>query len=430
MNKLDSELVRASLVSAGFEFVNRIEEADLILFVTCSVRDHAETRALSHIGNLRAFCRKRPDVIVGVMGCMAQRMGAELTERFPHVRIVCGTRAFPLIAGIVAEATRTGGPVIRLDEEFPENGPDREPSQRPSRHSAYVCAMRGCDNWCAYCVVPSLRGPQVSRQPREVIREIEALVADGAVEITLLGQNIDSYGRDLPGDYSLADLLEDVNAIPGLLRLRFITSHPKDLGPRIPQAIARLDKVCEHLHMPPQSGSDRILKLMNRGYTREYYLELVGRLRDAVPDIALAGDFIVGFPGESNEDFEQSMSLLREVRFQQCFLFKYSTRPGTRAEKMPDQLPEDVIVERHQRLLKEQERIALENHKAMIGREVEVLAEGPTRKKPEMLTGRTRRNEIVIFQGEAGLEGKLVSVRIEETTPVAIYGKLTNTSPV
>lgn len=422
MNKLDSEIVRARLADSGFEFTSHADEADLILFVTCSVREHAETRVMSRLGSLGPLCRARPGLIVGVLGCMAQRLGAEIAQRFPHVRIVCGTRAFPHIAEMAAEAARSREPVIRLDEDFPEVEPNRNPAHRPSRYCAYVCAARGCDNWCAYCVVPALRGPQISRPPRDIIRESEALVADGVVEITLLGQNIDSYGRDLKNGYGLADLLEHINSIPGLLRLRFITSHPKDLDPRIIEAVARLDKVCNHLHMPPQSGSNRILKLMNRGYTREHYLDLVRRLRETVPDIAIAGDFIVGFPGETEEDFQASLDLLRQVRFQQCFIFKYSNRPGTRAEKMPDQVPEEVIIQRHQILLKEQERISLEKHTAMIGQRVEVLVEGPSRKKSEMFMGRTTRNELVIFPAETAMAGRIIPIRIQEATPVAMYG--------
>jgi len=424
MNKLDGEIVRSRLMEAGYEIVREPEEADVILFETCSVREHAEQRALSRIGSTKALHKRRPDLVVGVVGCMAQRMGRRLLDTFPHLGLVCGTRAFTEIAALIDQVRLTGEPVVQVPESLPEGFFRRNARHRPSHHRAYVCAMRGCNNSCAYCVVPALRGREVSRPHGDIVAEVEALASDGVKEIILLGQNIDSYGRDLPDGHGLAGLLDRLNALESIVRIRFITSHPKDLSPALPQAMARLDKVCEHLHLPPQSGSDRILKLMGRGYTRARYREIVSGLRDAVPSVGLAGDFIVGFPTETEEDFEQTLSLLSELNFRQCFIFKYSPRPGTRAARLPDDVSAEDKARRHYTLLKTQEQIALQRNRGMIGNVVEILADAPSKKNPARLTGRTRQNDLVLVEAGTELIGQLVSVRITAASPVALYGEL------
>jgi len=423
MNKLDSELLAATLQDRGFERAPDAQRADIVIYNTCSVRQHAEDRVFSHLGTWRERASREPNFIVAVIGCMAQRLGEQIVRRFDHVRLVCGTHSFLRVPDHLERITATGQKVV--DTERGPVGFKRAPERRRERHHAYVSVMRGCDNHCAYCVVPHVRGRQVSRTPGEILEEVRRLCETGAVAITLLGQNVTAYGRALPEDISLAGLLRMINEVPGLRRVRFITSHPADVDAALLTAVADLDKVCEHIHMPAQSGSDPVLARMNRGYTREHYVRLVERARRLIPGVELSSDFIVGFPGETDEDFELTLSLLEQVRFQQSFIFRYSPRPGTRAAQWRDDVPEAVKRQRQQRLLRAQEAVDAERRAALVGRTVEVMSEGPNRAHPNSgrFLGRTRQNDIVVFSAPQAPPGALCRVLLEHATPLTLFGR-------
>ena len=425
MNKLDAELALSALRREGYVECGTPEEADVILYNTCSVREHAEQRVYSNVGKLKQLKRRRPDVVIGILGCMAQKERERIFERLPHVNIVCGTRDFPHIAELVAEARRKGR--VLACRESGTLAFERDAACRPSPFRAFVSVMRGCDNYCSYCIVPYVRGREISRPPGEVIEEVKRLVDDGCREITLLGQNINSYGKSFGKPGALAELLPELDKISGLARLRFVTSHPRDMSRRILEAVRALPSVCESLHMPAQSGSDRILKAMNRGYTSGDYRDVVALARELVPGVAVASDFIVGFPGESAEDFEQTAALICDARFQNSFIFKYSTRPGTRAAALEDDVPWGEKKRRNVALLDIQSAISAEEYAKFVGREVEVLVEGTSKRNPNRLTGRLRTNHIVVFEGPKHLAGKLVSVKVGSSTSLTLVGELIGT---
>ena len=422
MNKLDSELLQAALQSRGFRPVADPEEAGVVLYNTCSVREHAEDKVFSHLGTYRPRAGEDPEFILGVVGCMAQRMGERLAERFPFVRLICGTRSFLQVPDYLAHIESTGERVVALGEEPLEF--ERDPELRPRGHHAYVSIMRGCNNYCAYCIVPHVRGRETSRAPDEIVQEARALAEGGVVELTLLGQNVNSYGKGLEGEASLASLLVELDGVPGLRRIRFITSHPRDMTEGIFRAVAELEKVCEHVHMPAQSGSDPILRRMNRHYDRAHYVDLIEMGRRLVPDLAFSSDFIVGFPGETDEDFAQTLSLAEEVRFQQSYIFRYSPRPGTKAAEMEDDVPEEVKRDRQQRLLSAQERIDTERRADMVGQTVEVMCEAENKSHPEegRWRGRTRENDIVIFSAADTRPGDVRRITVEDATALTLFG--------
>ncbi len=418
MNKLDSDLLRGALVREGFGLTERPEDADVVLYNTCSVRDHAENRVLSHLGAWRRRARADGRFVLGVIGCMAQRLGADLVRQFDHVDLVCGTRALLRVPAHLTRVLAGERPIVDVeDDAFTATG--RVPQMRDSAVHAYVSIMRGCNNYCSYCIVPYVRGREVSRPAAEVLDEVHALAEDGVREVTLLGQNVNSYRDDGRG---LADLLAMLNEVDGLLRIRFVTSHPKDMSDEILDAVSALDRVCEHLHVPPQSGSDAVLGRMNRRYTSAVYRDMVARARARVPGVELAGDFIVGFPGETDAEFEETLALLREVGFQQAYLFKYSLRPGTRAAGLPDDVPDEVKRERHQRLLSAQQEVDTARRRAMVGREVEVLVEGVSKADSRHHTGRTRGGDIVVFPGSESMVGTLQRLRVVDCTPLTLFG--------
>lgn len=429
MNKLDSELVLGNLVGAGCEATEDESEADVILFNTCSVRQHAEDRVYSRLGALKSLKQKRPGLIVGVLGCMAQKEGRALAGRFGVVDLVCGPNRLGEMPRLL-ELLNGSGPVVAVDEDrlasrmAADFETARDISCRPAKHHAFAAIMTGCDNFCSYCVVPYLRGAEASRPLAEILSEVRRLAGDGCKEITLLGQNVNSYGAGLVPRASLADLLSMLDPIEGIERINFVTSHPRDVTRELLQAVASLPKVCEYLHAPPQSGSDRILKLMNRGYSSAYYREIIAMAREIVPGVEIAGDFIVGFPTETDEDFAQTLALLNDAEFQNCFVFKYSPRPGTAAARLPDDVPVEIKRERNLTLLKAQEAVSLRKRRSLIGRTVEVLAEGQSRRDPSRMTGRTRDNYIVHFESPADLSGRLVSVRITSATPLTVSGDI------
>lgn len=429
MNKLDSELALASLLRAGCRQVSRPEDADVVLFNTCSVRQHAEDKVYSRLGALKGLKRKRPGLVIGVLGCMAQREGRRIFDRAPHVSLVCGTHMLPRLPELIERASQKDARVLatgdEADAELETWSHERPKEARLHPFHAYVAIMRGCNNYCAYCVVPYVRGPEVSRPLNDIVEEARRLADQGCREITLLGQNVNSYRRAASGGQTagLPDLLTQLDAVAGIERIRFVTSHPKDLSRAILQAMASLPKVCEHLHMPAQAGSDRILRLMNRRYSAAHYLELVALAREIVADITVASDFIVGFPSETEADFQQTADLMRRVRFQQCFIFRYSPRPGTAAADLPDDVPPEAKAQRNQTLLDLQEEISREDNARLVGQTVEVLVEGPSKGDKRKLTGRTCQNHIVVFEGPAGLAGQLVQVEVTGSTPLTLHGR-------
>ncbi len=426
MNKADSELSLGLLLERGYRMARDEATADVILFNTCSVRQHAEDRVYSRLSQLKAHKARRPGLVIGVLGCMAQKEGEEIFRRYPHVDMVCGTRMFDKLPELLERLRYNGGYLLAVSDEkvlsYPRQRPPRE-----NPYQAFVTVMRGCDNYCSYCIVPYVRGSEISRPVKEIVAEAESLVHEGCKEIILLGQNINTYGKNLEKHTDLASLLRAVSKIKGLERIRFVTSHPNDMTRNVLEAMAELPKVCKHLHMPAQSGSDRILERMERGHTAQHYLELVELARKQVPDIAIASDFIVGFPGETEEDFEDTVRLMETARFQNAYIFKYSPRPGTKAAELPDNVPVEVKKERNQRLLDVQSRISLEENMKRIGQVVEVLVEGTSKSNKRRLTGRTSHNQIVVFdppQVDSDLRGKSVKIKVAEVTSLTLFGQL------
>ena len=423
MNVYDSELMASAFKRRGYERAEGPGDADVILINTCAVREHAEEKVFSHLGALRKYKRKNPDLLLGVTGCMAERMGKEIARRAPYVDIIAGARSFGDILDLAAAARNGTGAVISVGHDRPP--PSRDVTVRSDRYRAFIAVSRGCDHHCTFCIVPTTRGREKGRPMAEIVDEVSALVNDGVVEVTLLGQNIDSYGKDRPAGEDLSQLLHACHAVDGLKRLRFVTSHPEDMEERIFDDMANLEKLCGALHIPPQSGSNRMLKRMARGYTRERYLEVVREYRKRFPEGEVAADFIVGFPGETGDDFELSLSLVHEVKFQQSFIFRYSPRPGTPSEiHFEDDVPLPVKKARNLRLLKAQEGVASEKHAEMVGRTFEVLVEGPSKKDPDVLMGRSRGNYILHFTGPADLAGELVDVKVTDYSPVSLRGEI------
>ena len=432
MNKLDSELSIGSLAKSGYAFAEEEKDADVILLNTCSVRDKAEHKVYSQLGSLRDQKEKNPELILGVLGCMAQNEGDRIFKRMPHVNLVCGTRMFSKLPELLEEINGTNKRIIAVDEDG-EVSFDRLVTKRQNRYNAFVSVMRGCDNYCSYCIVPYVRGREFSRPVTDIIDEVKRLADDGCKEVTLLGQNVNSYGKGLNGEVTLATLLRKLDPIEGIERIRFVTSHPRDMTKEIIEAVGELPGVCEYLHMPAQSGSDKILKRMRRQYTSAYYRELVEMAKSLVPDIKIASDFIVGFPGETEGDFEDTVKLLNDVRCQNSFIFKYSLRTGTAAAEFPDDVQEETKKRRNHILLDLQKKISTEENRKIVGKSVEVLVEGTSKSDAGRLSGRTRQNQIVAFDlpegsNQAGvsslMSGKLVNIDIVDSTDLTLFGDL------
>ncbi len=431
MNERDSEAVAAQLVARGYTLAASETMADVILLNTCSVRDFAEQKAIGKMQNLAAETRRsRPGVVLGFMGCMAQSRGRELIDRLPDVDLVLGTQKFHRAADYLGDILAgRQQKIVDVAEESGSEATIREHILNGSAKkslSAFVSIMQGCNQYCTFCIVPYTRGEERSRTIPDVVAECRQLVAEGVREITLLGQIVTSYGkRDLPardGKSGFVQLLEAVHEIDGLERIRFTSPHPKGYGDDLIAAYASLPKLCESAHLPLQSGSDRILKLMHRGYTRDRFAAIIQKLRQARPEIGLTTDIIVGFPGETEEDFEQTLDLCRQVRFDNAYIFKYSERRDTPAALMPDQVPQAVREDRNQRLLDTINGIGREKYDHYIGRDVQILVEGPSKKNAARLTGRTRCNKIVLFEGADRHLGQLMDVKIMRTGSFTLYG--------
>ena len=422
MNRLDSELVLGKLKREGFERVDQPADADVVLYYTCSVREHAEDKVYGRLGTLRRLKEERPEMVIGVMGCMAQNHKDLIFKRAPHVDLVVGTSRFEDVAELLDEV-KHGERVMALDRK--DLAFDRDISVRPRRDQAFITAMRGCNKFCTFCIVPFTQGRERSRSVTELVKEAKQLRDDGVVEITLLGQRIDTYGLDRQDGTTLAVLLERLHEdVSGLERISYLTSHPNHMSDELARAVADHPRVSRYLHLPVQSGSDRVLQEMNRGYTVDDYRRAVDVMRNRVPDLSLATDWIVGFPGETEAEFDQSVDLLRELDFQGSFVFKYSPRAGTRAFDRGDPVPRDEKARRNQVLLEEQKQISLRKNRARVGSEVDVLVEGISKRDPAKWTGRTDRNLIVCFPAGRDLTGRLARVRLTDCTPLTLFGEL------
>jgi tRNA-2-methylthio-N6-dimethylallyladenosine synthase len=433
MNERDSEAVAAQLVARGYSLAPTETGADVVLLNTCSVRDMAEQKALGKMSTLAGIDRKRGGKqVLGFLGCMAQSRGGELLDKLPDVDLVLGTQKThrtgeyldEILAGKrdkVVDTAEEAGSQSAIREHLTVANPSG-----PRAVTAFVSIMQGCNQHCTFCIVPFTRGEERSRPIDDIVSECRELAARGVREITLLGQIVTSYGRRLypvrEGRSAFVQLIEAVHEIDGIDRIRFTSPHPKGYGDDLVEAYGRLPKLVESAHLPVQSGSNRLLKLMHRGYTRERFLEIIGKLRAVRPEIGLSTDIIVGFPGETEEDFELTASLCREVQFDQAYLFKYSRRRDTPAAEMPDQLPEELIEERHQRLLAIINEIAMKKFEAHVGGLVEILVEGPSRRNAARYEGRTRSNKIVVFEGSERHLGQIINLRIERAGNFTLYG--------
>jgi tRNA-2-methylthio-N6-dimethylallyladenosine synthase len=446
MNKMDTALVGSALKDAGFDFTDSVKDADVVLINTCSVREHAEQRVISHLGHLKHIRKSRPDMVVGVIGCMAQRLGNKLLEH-EAVNIVCGPAQIPQIAELINGVISSKKKEIALTDKILRPTPENETQALEKFETsygledgdipgqAYVRVMRGCNNFCTYCIVPYVRGPEACRPPDAVIEQIKRLADNGIKQITLLGQTVNSYKYNQGGKtWSLADLLDSAAGIEGIEWLKFVTSYPSgEFFDDIMHVMAGSQKVCSYLHIPAQSGSDKILKAMNRRYSSKWYLELLEKARAIVPDIAIAGDFIVGFPGETEEDFQATVDLTKKAEYKNAFIFKYSPRPGTTADKrLPDSVSVEVKQKRIVELLAVQEKISGRLSQDFLGKQVKVLVEGLSKKAHQnlapdgnpQLVGRTATDYIVVFDGPESLAGRFANVKITDTSPMTLFGQL------
>jgi len=464
MNVLDSELVAGQLAALGYSPTEDMRRADLVLLNTCSVRQHAEDKVYSRLGEIARAKRRRPAMIVGVIGCMAERDHDGIQAKAPHVDLLCGPGNLNEIPGLLAEVLARDGNrravVVALEHDHSRRTPaaertrlydsieeldlsrDRSPNGRMLQ--SYVRVQRGCDKFCSFCVVPFTRGPERSRPPDHIEREVRKLADLGSREITLLGQTVNSYKyTDQGRTTGFVDLLKRVHEVAGIERIRFVTSYPGDFTDDVLQAMRDLPKVCEYLHIPAQSGSNAVLERMKRQYTVEQYEELLARAREIVPGISLAGDFIVGFCGETERDHEKTLALVERARYKNVYMFKYSQRPGTVADRrLDDDIPEEVKQRRHTELAALQKRMCLAHHRPMVGREVEVLVEGYSKaaikaqeaeqsrgqeigwRRTDQLTGRTRGDEIAVFSGPESLIGRLVRIHVTSATALTLHGEV------
>lgn len=421
MNFADSEVVAAVMKMADYELCDTLETADAIFINTCSIREHAEVKAMSRLEFFRQLKRKNKKLIVGVIGCMAERMQKELLEH-PAVDLVAGPDAYLDLPNLIAQAEQ-GEKSMNIDLSLTETYKDVLPQRiGGNRISGFVSIMRGCNNFCSYCIVPYTRGRERSRPYNSILNEVQDLYNRGYKEVTLLGQNVNSYNYE---GLNFAGLLENLaQAIPGI-RIRFTTSHPKDMSEETIIVISKYPNLCKHIHLPVQSGSSRILKLMNRKYTREWYLERIALIRKHIPDCGISTDMFTGFHSETEEDHQQTLSLMREVGYDSAFMFKYSERKGTYASKnLPDDVPEEVKLRRLQEMIDLQMELSLQSNKNDIGKEFEVLVEGYSKRSREQLSGRTSQNKVVLFDNQGQKVGDLVRVRIKDASAITLFGDI------
>ena len=425
MNEEDSEKLSGMLKSLGYSKTETKENASIIIFNTCCVRENAENKVFGNLGILKGIKKKNPDLVIGICGCMMQQEGMadKILKKYPFVDIIFGTHnsyKFPEYLNKV----KTEG--IQIKEIFDKETEIVEgiPIDRESNVKAFVTIMYGCDNFCSYCVVPYVRGRERSRKPEDIEREIKDLISKGYKEVTLLGQNVNSYGKGLDEKINFSGLLKRINKIEGLERIRFMSNHPKDLNEEVIYTVKECDKVCEQIHLPVQSGSDRLLKVMNRHYTIDRYKELVSLIKKEMPECAITTDIIVGFPGETEEDFEATLNLVKEVKYDSAFTFIYSRRNNTPADKMENQIPDDIKHERFNRLVEAVNENVITGNKFYEGKTVEILVEGPSKHDETKLMGRTRNGRLVNFPGDESLVGKLINVKILRAQPFSLIGEI------
>ena len=425
MNEHDSEKIAWILETMGYVEADSVQKADFIIYNTCLVRENAELKVYGNLGALKQLKRENPDLMIAVCGCMMQREEARnvILKKYRHVDIIFGTHNIHKLPQLINNRLQTGKTTVDVFEDNRELVENID-SNRKYSYKAFVNIMYGCNNFCTYCIVPYTRGRENSREPENIIKEIEELAKTGCKEVTLLGQNVNSYGKNLNREYTFTNLLTDINKIEGIERIRFLTSHPRDISDELIEAFATLDKLCPHLHLPVQAGSNRLLKEMNRHYTREKYLDTIAKLKAKVPNIALSTDIIIGFPGETEEDFLETLDLVDKVQYDSAFTFLYSKREGTKAAKMENQVDDKVKHERFQRLVDKLNDIGLDINKKLIGETLEVLVEEVSKNNPEMLSGRSGNNKIVHFVGDKSLIGSIVNVKIEHVKTFALEGTI------
>jgi tRNA-2-methylthio-N6-dimethylallyladenosine synthase len=410
MNEHDSERMAGMLEAEGYVKTARAEDASVVVFNTCCIRENADQRLYGNLGQMKRIKDGRDDELrIVVAGCLAQKDKDLIQRRAPYVDVVLGTHNLASLPRLLSESQE--GPAFEILEQT-EVFPSALPARRTSPWHAWVSISIGCNNSCTFCIVPAVRGREISRRTGEIVAEVEELVDDGVIEVTLLGQNVNSYGRDLDGTPLFAKLLRKLDRIEGLERIRFTSPHPKDFRVDTVEAMAECSRVCEHIHLPVQAGSDRVLKRMKRAYTRRKYLEKVTMVREAIPEVAVTTDIIVGFPGETEEDFQETLSVVEEARYDAAYTFQYSPRPMTEAAAYDGQVPKDVVQERFNRLVTLQQSVSLERNLRHIGRSEEVIVEGVSKKDPSKLSGRTRTNKLVHFDSDGAREGAFRTVRI------------------
>ena len=423
-NEADSEKIAGMAEAMGYEILNSPEKAYLIVVNTCAIREHAELKALSIIGQYKHIKQKNPDLVIAVCGCMVtqEHRVNDIKFKYPYVDFVFSTAAIHKLPQLLSEKVKRGKRLYCTDEDY--SVAEGLPIRRESNYRAWVSIMYGCNNFCTYCIVPYVRGRERSRRKEEIIAEVKQLVADGYNDITLLGQNVNSYGKDMGFDYDFADLLDELAQIDGDFILHFMTSHPKDATKKLVDVIAKNKRVAKQFHLPLQSGSDAILKKMNRHYQLDRYFEIVDYMKEKMPDIVITTDIIVGFPGETEEDFEGTLEALRRVKYDMIYSFIYSPRKGTPAAEMEDQVPSAVQSERFNRLLNLQNEIAYEINQKHLGETIRVLCDGKSKNNPDILCGRTEGNKIVLFSGDTALEGKYVNIKITKCETFALLGEI------
>lgn len=422
MNEHDTEIMLGLLIQAGYHPVDNMLAADLILFNTCCVRENPERKVYGQVRMLQALKEYNPKLIIGICGCMTQQpvQRKQMINTLKHVDLIFGTHNIHRLPELLHQVETSGQQVVEVWDEV-DDIVENLPAQRADWLKAYVTIMYGCNERCTYCIVPFVRGHERSRQPQAIIDEIRSLTANGCKEVMLLGQNVNAYGHDLGSQTTFANLLRQVNEVPGMARIRYTSPHPRYFTADVIDAMAEAEAVCEHVHLPVQAGSDIVLRRMGRRYTRAHYIDLVARMRQAIPNLAVTTDFIVGFPGETDADFEQTLSLVREVEFDNSFMFIYSPREGTAATRLPNPVPDDVKTERIHRLIELQKQISLRRNQALIGSVEEVLVDS-LGKNPGTLAGRTRSNKLVVFKDEGQKIGDLVSVRISTAFTWSLSG--------
>lgn len=423
-NEADSEKISGMAEAMGYEILTSPEKAYLIVVNTCAIREHAELKALSTIGQYKHIKQKNPELVIAVCGCMVtqEHRVNDIKFKYPYVDFVFSTSAIHKLPELLSQKITRGKRLYCTDEDY--SVAEGLPIRRESDYRAWVSIMYGCNNFCTYCIVPYVRGRERSRRKEDIIAEVKQLVAEGYKDITLLGQNVNSYGKDMGFDYDFADLLEELAQIEGDYLLHFMTSHPKDATKKLVDVIARNERIANQFHLPLQSGSDSVLKRMNRHYQMDAYLEIVDYMRKKIPDIVITSDIIVGFPGESEEDFEGTLNALRRVRYDMLYSFIYSPRKGTPAALMEDQIPPDVQSARFSRLLDLQNEIAFEINQKHMGETIRVLCDGASKNNPEMLCGRTEGNKIVLFKGNESYYGKYVNIKIKKCETFALCGDI------